>query len=389
MKKEASFWGSLRRVKAPAGRQPDFDRFLRAVTTSEPGPVPAGDSFADYEVMGALLGERVRNLMVEAVEGQKPNFSLGLITDMVKYFNQCIRFSCEAGWDYVPSLALTNFPGFGYQIADNTSGEVKDGKRGWINDNRGPVMSWEDFERYEWPTNTRSVNLSSRFMAKRVPDGMKVLPYYGGFFEWTTWLMGLVPFSYALTDGPDLVDAVTQKVSDYIYKSAVEIIEEPNVGGIFQSDDLGYSTSTFVSPAILREKFLPHIKRMIDLAHSAGKVYLFHSCGNMYSVMDDLIEMGIDAKHSFEDKILPVEEVYQRWGSRVCIMGGVDMNLLAKGTESEVRKRTREILEVCGPGGRYVLGSGNSVANYVPLGNYLAMLDEGRKWNRDRFGREH
>ena len=64
------------------------------------------------------------------------------------------------------------------------------------------------------------------------------------------------------------------------------------------------------------------------------------------------------------------------------------MNLLAKGTESEVRKRTREILEICGPGGHYVLGSGNSVANYVPLGNYLAMVDEGRKWNRDRFGRE-
>ena len=67
MNKETSFWGSLRRVKAPPGRQPDFDRFLRAVNTSEPGPVPVGDSFADYEVMGALLGERVRNLMVEAV----------------------------------------------------------------------------------------------------------------------------------------------------------------------------------------------------------------------------------------------------------------------------------------------------------------------------------
>ena len=92
--KEASFWGSLRRVKAPADRKPDFDRFLRAVTTNEKGPVPVGDSFADYEVMGALLGERVRNLMVEAVEGRKPNFSLGMLTDIVKYFNQCIRFSC-------------------------------------------------------------------------------------------------------------------------------------------------------------------------------------------------------------------------------------------------------------------------------------------------------
>jgi hypothetical protein len=50
------FWRSLRRVEARAERKPDFERFLRAVTTREPGPVPVGDTYADAEVMGALLG---------------------------------------------------------------------------------------------------------------------------------------------------------------------------------------------------------------------------------------------------------------------------------------------------------------------------------------------
>jgi uroporphyrinogen decarboxylase len=382
------FWRSLRRVEAHGQRKPDFERFLRAVTTGEPGPVPVGDTYADAEVMGELLGERVRNLTVEAVEGQKPDFSLGLWTDLIKYFNQSIRFCCEAGWDYTYAMALTNFPGFGYRLADNTSSEVKGGKRGWINDDRGPIMSWEDFEQYKWPSSTGLVNFSSRFIARRVPEGMKVMVFYGGFFEWTTWLMGLVPFSYALSENPGLVDAIVGEVSDYIYNSAVDIIDEPNVGGIFQSDDMGHSQSTLVAPPILREKFLPHIRRMVELAHDAGKIYVFHSCGNMYSVMDDLVEMGIDCKHSFEDKILPVEKAYERWGDRVCIMGGVDMNILARGTQDEVRRRTRGILDACGPGGHYVLGTGNSVANFIPLKNYLAMLDEGRKWNEDLFGRE-
>lgn len=382
-----SLWKSLRCVEAGGGRKPDFDRFLRAITTNEPGPVPVGDTYADAEVIGALLGERVRNLTVEAVAGQKPKFSVGLTVDLIRYFNQSIRFYCQAGWDYAPALALTHFPGFGYQIADNTSAEVTGGKRGWIHHDRGPIMSWDDFERYEWPTNTRLVNFSSRFMAKRVPDGMKVMVFYGGPFEWTTWLMGFVPFGYALADQPDLVDAIVQKVSDYLYDSAAEIIEEPNLGGIFQSDDMGYRTSTLVSPRVLREKFLPHVRRMADLAHGAGKIYVFHSCGNMYSVMDDLVEIGIDAKHSFEDKIMPVEEVYRRWGDRIAIIGGVDMHLLASGTEEDVRRRTREILDACAPTGHYVLGSGNSVANYVPLRNYLAMLDEGHAWNRDHFSR--
>jgi uroporphyrinogen-III decarboxylase len=66
----------------------------------------------------------------------------------------------------------------------------------------------------------------------------------------------------------------------------------------------------------------------------------------------------------------------------------VDVHWLASGSEAEVRRRTREILDVCGAGRGYLLGTGNSVANDIPPGNYLAMLDEGRRWNREHFGTE-
>lgn len=95
--------------------------------------------------------------------------------------------------------------------------------------------------------------------------------------------------------------------------------------------------------------------------------------------MDDICDTGIDAKHSFEDKIMKVEDAHDKWGDRIAMIGGVDVNILAAGTEADVRKRTREVLDVCGPKGGYVLGTGNSVANYIPTGNYLAMIDEGRR----------
>jgi uroporphyrinogen decarboxylase len=134
---------------------------------------------------------------------------------------------------------------------------------------------------------------------------------------------------------------------------------------------------------------LPHYKKVADVTHEAGKLLVFHSCGNMYKLMDDLIDdIGIDAKHSFEDKILPVEEAYRRWGDRIAILGGVDMDLLGRGTEEQVRARTREILDVCGADGTgYCLGTGNTAANYIPRSNYLAMLDEGRRWNQEHFGK--
>ncbi|MCP4756237.1 MAG: uroporphyrinogen-III decarboxylase-like protein [Proteobacteria bacterium] len=351
-------------------RKPDFERFRRAVTTREPGPVTVGDIYADAETIGNYLGETVTRGSSE-------------------YLGHSVRFYTETGWDFSTSFTNLGFGDIAWGMTENTSTEVKDGHRVWLDDGKGPIMSWDDFERYKWSEDPHTGNAANRMMAGLVPDGMKVMVLPGGLFEWTTWLMGLVPFSYALTDQPDLVDAVVEKVADLIYAGIEDLMDEPNIGGLFLGDDMGYNTATMVSPKILREKFLPHLKRVTDLVHSAGKVMVLHSCGNLEAIMEDICQTGVDAKHSFEDKIMPVEENYRRWGDRLGIIGGVDMHLLAAGTEESVRKRTREILEACAPTGHYVLGTGNSVANYIPIKNYLAMLDEGRKFNRETFGREY
>jgi len=374
-------------MKAPGDRKPDFQRFVRAVTTNQPGPVSIGDLYADVDTVGNFLGERVLD-WASLVSSSDHRPGARELRDGYRLIGQIIRFCCLTGWDYAFSFSLIPFPGFRLRLADNTSAEIEKGKRGWMNDNRGPIMSWDDFENYRWPKNFGNINIMSRIMARRVPEGMKVMVIPGGIFEWTTWLMGLVPFSYALIDQPDLVDEVIRKVSDTVYSVVENIIEEPGVGGIFMGDDLGHFSGTFVSPKVLREKFFPHTRRIVDLVHSAGKMFVLHSCGNIRGVMDDLIDMGIDAKHSFEDKIMPVEEAYALYGDRIGIIGGIDMDTMAGGGEEDVRRRTRQVLDACAPGGRYVLGTGNSVANYIPLNNYLAMVDEARKWNRENFDKE-
>ena len=96
--------------------------------------------------------------------------------------------------------------------------------------------------------------------------------------------------------------------------------------------------------------------------------------------MEDLIsDVKIDARHSFEDAIMPVTEVKKRYGDRIAILGGVDVDKLCRFEEKELRSYVRGILEKCMPGGGYALGTGNSVANYIPVKNYLIMLDEGLK----------
>ncbi len=97
--------------------------------------------------------------------------------------------------------------------------------------------------------------------------------------------------------------------------------------------------------------------------------------------MDDLVsDVHIDGLHSFEDAIRTVEDTKAEYGRRIAILGGIDVDFLCRADEAAIRRRTRNVLEACHAGGGFCLGSGNSVANYVPLDNYLAMLDEGRRF---------
>jgi uroporphyrinogen decarboxylase len=222
------------------------------------------------------------------------------------------------------------------------------------------------------------------FASRHLPDGMKIIALGpGGQLEHIMWLMGYVPFSMALMDDPALVEAVAEKVGEILvnlYASAVEI---PNVGALWIGDDMGFRTATMIAPGQLRRLVFPWLTKLAGIAHAKGMPFLLHSCGNLHQVMDDLIEsVRIDARHSFEDAVQPVAEAKRLYGDRIALLGGVDMDFLCRSTEEEVRAYTRRLIDTCAPGGGWALGTGNSVANYIPLSNYLAMLDEGYRYGR-------
>ena len=100
--------------------------------------------------------------------------------------------------------------------------------------------------------------------------------------------------------------------------------------------------------------------------------------------MTDLIDnVRIDGKHSFEDAIMPVQDFQITYGDSIAVLGGLDLNILSGGTPAQVRAQTRLLLETCGARGRYALGAGNSVPSYVPVENYLTMLDERNVYHHD------
>ena len=193
--------------------------------------------------------------------------------------------------------------------------------------------------------------------------------------------LGYEGLCFLSQDQPDLVAAVFEKWGETVHRVYAELIGRPGVGAIFHPDDLGHKTSTMMSPDFLREHLFPWFKRYAELAHAHGKTFWYHCCGNAREVMEDLIEdVKIDAFHSFQDVIIPVAEFHERYSDRIAALGGVDMDMLARLPEAELQRYVRNILEECMPRGRFALGSGNSVANYVPPENYLAMMQAGLDW---------
>ena len=374
-------------------RIPNFENLRRTILRQGPaGPVPFFELFADPGMVEAVLEEKFPVNLHRYIEEPTLELSGDEMPGLMKSLDMYVRFCREVGYDYV--FMVTGFSlQRQFKAAGDTAGAQNwpDGQRYWQDETTGPIQSWADFEAYPWPKAEELNHAALEYASAVVPEGMKVAAFmYGGVFEHSTWLMGLESFSFALRDQPDLVEAICQRVGELAAATAAQAVTIDNVGLVFLSDDLGFFSGTLVSPTVIRRCIVPHYKKIADIVHASGKLLVFHSCGNMYKLMDDLLDdVGIDAKNSFEDKILPVEEAYRRWGNRLAILGGVDMDLLGRGTEEQVRARTRQILEVCAARGTgYALGTGNTAANYIPRQNYLAMLDEGRRWNRERFGVE-
>lgn len=250
----------------------------------------------------------------------------------------------------------------------------------WEEASRGPISSWEAFEAFDW-IKPEDADLSVlEYYEDTLPPNVRVY-HVLDVWEVVRPLLGFETFCYKLYEDPDLLEAVFEKVGSFDEAVASALCDFECFGTLYLSDDLGYKTSTMLSPADIRRLIIPWHKKLADIAHSHGKFLFFHSCGQMYELIDDYIDyVQIDAKHSFEDNVMPVTEVKRRYGDRLTLLGGVDVDLLARADEATIRAKTREILDVCMPGGGYFLGSGNWVTDYIPADNYCTMLDEARRY---------
>ncbi len=369
-------------LKSP---RPDIGAYNRMILGEErPGRVHFCELHLDTEVLRAIVENELGRTWADPVADDRRQLAAA-VKNYIECFHRlgydCVRYTTA----FRPGAGL-HFPSSRRCVAD-TAGLSRE-TREWAEEGRGVISSWEDFERYPWP-KLEDVDLwIYEFTAANLPEGMGFFACPGsGLLEIPmNDLFGYTNLCYLSHDEPELVAAVFERAGELIYGCYRMMTGMDGLAGFFQGDDMGFNTGTLMPPDFLRRHVLPWHKKLAALAHEQGLPYILHCCGDVDAIMEDLIEdVGIDARHSFEDSIETAGEFSRRYGNRIAVLGGVDLDKLCRLGEPELRAYVRGVLEECLPRGRYALGSGNSIANYVPVKNYLIMLDEGLHWQEEHF----
>jgi len=280
-----------------------------------------------------------------------------------------------AGYDYVTLMGSNGLCFPANRAASKQTKSLNDG---------AIITDRASFDAYPWP-DPDAIDYSSYGDALTPAlRGAKIMPALpGGPLENVINLTGYDNLCFMLADDPVLVTDIFEAVCSRLLRFVEIVAPMPNVGILMLNDDWGFRSQTMLGLADMRKYVFPWHKAMVATAHKHGKPAVLHSCGNADEIMGDIIrDMKYDAKHSFEDAIEPIETAYEKYGRDIALLGGIDVDFMVKSTPDAIRERARKLLKLSEKHNNFALGTGNSVPEYIPDENYLAMTSvalEGRK----------
>lgn len=349
--------------------KPDFRRLRTALMCEgEPDRVPLLELIICREVMSAFLGR--------PVEG----------------WRDVVDFYAAAGYDAVNVCPFINrnpagiMPKEGARVSKIKHNVYADDNVEvyWSPEGAGAVTTMDEFERYRFPEPEETDYSAFDEVVPLLPEGMKIVAHHGDIFTRAWELMGFETFCFSLTEQPQLVGAVFERIGHVVFECFRTMMDMPQVGAVWYSDDIAYAPHMFLSPDAFREYLFPWLKRIGDLCRERDLPFIYHSDGNLWPVMSDLIDdIGFNALQPIEPKAMDIRELKAKVGDRVCLVGNVDLEYtLTRGSPEEVAALTRALIRDIGPGGGYCVGSSNTIPTYVPEPNFRAMVETTLEYGR-------
>lgn len=198
-----------------------------------------------------------------------------------------------------------------------------------------------------------------------------------GIFS-TMLSMGTEAFSVALYENRPFVETVLDRYCEWT-RVVAERVCQMGFDVFASTDDMAFKTAPFFSPKVFRELVMPRYRRVRE---KITLPWIVHSDGNLRPFMEDMISLGIAGIHPNEKGAMDIEDSKRDYGRRVCVLGNVDLNILGAGTPADVDAEVRHLIQAVGPGGGYIVTSGNSLAAYLKPENVLALGEAVARYGR-------
>lgn len=181
---------------------------------------------------------------------------------------------------------------------------------------------------------------------------------------------------------PELIEAMTEHITDFYYEYARRALEaaKGRIDIFFIGDDYAGQEGLLFSLDYWRKYFKKPLARMFSLAHSHGARVMFHSCGAIRELLPDLIDIGLDIIMPLQLRAKGMEPsgLKRDFGQFITFYGGIDVQqTMVYGTEQEVRCEVQKCVDTLGRDGGFVLSSSHILLPEMPLKNILALYDEG------------
>ena len=246
--------------------------------------------------------------------------------------------------------------------------------------NDGRIKSFEDLEKIVLPNYELDFAPRKKYfdIYRQALKGTNIGTFMltGTIFQTCyTFLVGFEDFFTMCYTESKFIEHLMDLCLDYFMK-VIEIALESNITFLFLGDDVAYNSGTFMNPAKFKEMWLPRYKKMVDLAKQADVPVLFHSCGDITDIFEDIMELGMDGINPIEPYCMNIFDIKEKYGDKITISGNIDIaGPLAFGTPEEVRKDVRMKLERLMPGYRYICSTNHSIMSDIPFENYKAMFE--------------
>ncbi len=204
--------------------------------------------------------------------------------------------------------------------------------------------------------------------------------WIGELWERATFIRSMEELLLDLAVNKKFVFKLLEGITDYLLKTMKILLERYDFEAFSLSDDYGTQKALQMSPRDWRKFIKPFLRQIFELARKNGKIMMVHTCGNVFEVIGDMVDVGLDILHPIQPETMDIYQLKAEFGKDLTFQGGLGtQNFLPYATPDQVKEEVKILKDKMGKGGGYILESGITIQGDIPLENLLAMIEEAKK----------